>query len=229
MKGTEVGYHDDSFAYSTLDGEPNGGERKGWFFWPRVIDKGQTDFWKTGVMGGETRPELQDEIFEPGYRAGTPYKQDFFRCVDVTHATYMFHHDVFKGSGYKGTELANARKAHVHMGYNFQVTKVTAAKETSSTISLSVTVKQIGIAPFYYPLSLGLDCIGMEQKKVSGVESLLPGNQKTITFRGVNSASGCLRNLKITLESDYAYAEKPIKFAQGVDGVVELAIPNPGQ
>ncbi len=228
-KGSGIGYHDDSFAHSTLDGEPNGGETVSWFFWPLVTDQGQTDFWKTSVMGGETRPELQKEIFEPGYPAGTSHKQDFFQCLDVTHATYMLHHDAFAGNGYTGTELANARRAHAYMGYNFQVTKVTAAEETSSTISVSVTIKQIGLAPFYYPLNLGLNCRGMKLKRVRGVQSLLPGNQKTFTFSGVNSSPTCLGRVRITLRSRYAYTEKPIKFAQGVDGRVELAIPSPAR
>ena len=30
------GLHDDSFAHATLDGEYNGGENVGWFFWPAV-------------------------------------------------------------------------------------------------------------------------------------------------------------------------------------------------
>ena len=227
VKSSGVGCHDDWFAFSTLDSEPNGGETVAWFFWPKVIAKGQTEFWKTGVMGGETRPELQPEIFEPGYPAGTSFKQDFFTAVNVTHATYMLHHNAFVGSGYTGAELANARKAHAHMGYNFQVTKVAAAKDTSSTISLSVTVKQIGIAPFYYPLSLGLGCEGMELKTMSGFESLLPGNQKTIRFTEVSSSPSCLNSVKITLESDYAYAGKSIKLAQGVYGSIELEIPQP--
>ncbi len=226
-KGSGVGYHDDSFGFSTLDGASNGGEVVNWFFWPRVKNAGQTDFWKTGVMGGETRPELQETIFESGYRAGTPNKQDFFTCVDVTHATYMLHHDAFKGNGYTGTELANARKAHVRMGYNFRVAKVSATKSSSSSVSVSVTVKQIGVAPFYYPLHLGLSCAGMDLKKVGGVETLLPNAEKAFIFTGVSSSSACLASVNITLETEYAYAGKPIKFAQGSNGIVQLSIPQP--
>ena len=69
------GLHDDSFAYSTLDGAYNGGVSTGWYFWPKVLAKGVADFWGVGVMGGELRPELQDEAFEDDYPANTQYKQ----------------------------------------------------------------------------------------------------------------------------------------------------------
>jgi hypothetical protein len=41
-----IGLHDDSFAYSSLS------STIGWFFWPQVVAAGQTNFWKTTVMGG---------------------------------------------------------------------------------------------------------------------------------------------------------------------------------
>jgi len=81
------GIHDDSFAYATLDGAANGGVVKGWFTWPQVVALGATDFWERAPMGGETRPELQDTIFEDSYPARTQNKQDFMECTEVTHAT----------------------------------------------------------------------------------------------------------------------------------------------
>lgn len=83
----DFGIHDDSFAFSTLDGDANGGVEKGWFTWPRVVELGATDFWERAPMGGETRPELQDIIFEDSYPARTENKQDFMECTEVTHAT----------------------------------------------------------------------------------------------------------------------------------------------
>jgi hypothetical protein len=66
-----IGLHDDSFAYNTLDGEANGGEFRSWFFWPRVLNAGHEDFWKTAPMGGETRPEIQSIIFSRIIPQGT--------------------------------------------------------------------------------------------------------------------------------------------------------------
>jgi hypothetical protein len=51
------GYYDGSFAYSTLDGDANGGVvHKDYFFWPLVEQEGHQSFWRTSPMGGETRP-----------------------------------------------------------------------------------------------------------------------------------------------------------------------------
>jgi hypothetical protein len=51
------GLHDDSFGYSTIGVVD-------YFFWPSVSRGGHTNFWRKGMMSGETRPELQGSIFE---------------------------------------------------------------------------------------------------------------------------------------------------------------------
>jgi hypothetical protein len=85
------GVHDDSFAYQTLDGLDNGGEFKSFYSWPRVVKQNMTGFWRKSAFGGETRNEIAGEVFEPTYPAGTFQRQDFMRCVETCHATYMFH------------------------------------------------------------------------------------------------------------------------------------------
>jgi hypothetical protein len=69
------GRHDDSFAYNTLDGADNGGYVAQWYFWPDVTKYNQTDFWKRGSMGGETRGEIASDVFEDWYPAGSYEKQ----------------------------------------------------------------------------------------------------------------------------------------------------------
>jgi hypothetical protein len=69
------GRHDDSFAFNTIDGPDNGGYKAHWYFWPDVIKYNQTDFWKLGSMGGETRGEIANQVFEDGYPAGSYEKQ----------------------------------------------------------------------------------------------------------------------------------------------------------
>lgn len=215
-----IGYIDDSFAHSTLDGEADGGETTSWYFWPSMIANGQTEAWRTRPMGGETRPEIQGEVFEPGYAAGTKNKQDFMQCVRTTHASYMLHNDAFSGSGYSGEELTNALRAHVEMGYNFQVTNVGVTADAR----VDVTVKQVGLAPFYYPLSLELVCDGFTQK-VDGVEAIIDmDEEKMFTFTGLPATSTCRGNVEVKLTSAFVEAEKGIKFAQG-SGSVSFSIP----
>jgi hypothetical protein len=69
------GVHDDSFAFNTLDGPDNGGIKADWYFWPGIVKNNQTDFWKRGSMGGETRGEIAGDVFEDWYPAGTYEKQ----------------------------------------------------------------------------------------------------------------------------------------------------------
>jgi hypothetical protein len=222
-----MGFHDDSFAYSTLDGAANGNVVVDWFFYPRLQAAGYTDFWKRGVMGGETRPAIQATVFSPDYPAGTEYHQDFMECVNTTHATYMVNFAAFADSGYSGTTLDNARHAHARMGYNFQVTNVAVASKSRGSVTVDVTVRQTGVAPFYYPLSLDLSCPKRHQQ-VGGVDGLVQnGDSKVFSFAGIPAHSSCLNAIKITLESDFVRAGRPVKFAQGKHGSVLLSLPLP--
>jgi Malectin domain len=216
-----MGLHDDSFAYSTLG-------TTSWFFWPRVVIANHTEFWKKGVMGGETRPEIQNEVFDPNYKPGSDmYKQDFMQCVETTHATYMFTHAAFITNNFVGTELENAKKAHARMGYNFHLSNVAVSASTGGTVIVDVTIKQVGVAPFYYPLSLALNCSGT-YATLLGVETLIEaGSTKVFSFASIPADKTCLENVRFSLESPLAYAGKPIKFAQGNGGVVlNLPLPN---
>jgi hypothetical protein len=219
---SNFGRHDDSFAFKTIEGES-------YFFWPQTVAAGQDDFWKWGMMGGETRPELQAMIFKDSYQAGSPFKQDFMECVQTTHASYIFHHGAFKNGGYDGQELKNALYAHTRMGYRFRIVKVAAKKHRARTdrVDIEVNIRQSGVAPFYYPLSIALDCPVLENPRtVEGVESLIEKDQeKTFTFRGIPNNDDCLQDVTFTLQSPYIYEQRPMKFSQGENGTVSVSIP----
>jgi hypothetical protein len=225
-----VGYHDDSFAYSTVDGAANGNQNVGWFFWSLVKKSGGTAFWQRGVMGGETRPELQDTIFQADYAAGTPYQQDFMTCVKTTHASYLLHNAAFQNGGYTGVELSNALYAHARMGYNFRVNEIGAFQSpTTQELVVGVKVEQIGVAPFYYPLGLVLSCDGYSAT-AEGVEKLVEeGEENWFYFHNVPAVAKCLAGLQVSLSSDLVYSERPIKFAQGSNGKVAFSLPLPNQ
>jgi len=222
------GMGDGSFCQATLDGEANGGVDCHWFFWPSVVSAGQTDFWRRGMMSGETRPEIQGSVFKPDYPSGTEWHQDFMRCVEATHTSSMLHHDCFWNDGYSGKELANARLAHASMGYNFRVLRVCVAKSSQvDQVDVDVTVMQTGVAPFYYPLSLRLECPGLTQT-LHGVEAIIDnGDTRVFSFEGVPATAESLHSVSISLDSPYAYPGRPIRFAQGTDGTVSLSIPLP--
>ena len=73
------GLHDDSFAYSTLDGEDNGDVYNELRTRGRDIQREEvwSIFGKLPRWEDQTRPELQDIVFEPDYPAGS-YQQTRF-------------------------------------------------------------------------------------------------------------------------------------------------------
>jgi hypothetical protein len=139
----------------------------------------------------------------------------------------MLHSNAFKDGGYTGTELDNARFASARLGYNYVITKIGAISTLKNTIAVDVTIMQIGVAPFYYPLSLVLSCPG-SSKAVQGLESVLDDTNdvKVYRFEGIPLDVNCLRNMKLQLVSTFTYEERPIKFAQG-NGNVIFSLPAP--
>ena len=223
------GLHDDSFAHSTID-EDVYGSPMSWFFWSSVEATAATDFWMSGAMGGEVRPELQPSIFDDTYEAGTQYKQDFGMCSETTHTTYMLNYYAF-GTSYAGSALESARAASDRMGYAFRLVEVSVVEgSVADTVDITATVIQDGIAPFYYDLSIDLACPEGFSDNVPGVDDIASeGSTASFTFTAVPATSTCLSSLGFSLTSSYSLGGAPVKFAQGgSDGtVVEVSVPLP--
>ena len=135
----QLGYHDDSFAHSTL-GDID------WFFVSLLEAADATDRWQHVAVGGELRPELQTEIFEPGYTTGT-YQQDFAACVDATHASFLLNYTPF-GRGFDSeAEEARTREAARLLGYALHLVEADLGPQT-----LTLTFENRGVAPFYHPV-----------------------------------------------------------------------------
>lgn len=119
------------------------------------------------------------------------------------------------------------------MGYNFIVAGVDVAFSTTGagTVVIDVKVAQIGIAPFYYPLSIILSCpdpLLSWPIVLPGVETLIDeGESKTFRFEGVPATARCLQSVNLRLHSKRTYRNRPIKFAQGTAGTVTFSIPMP--
>jgi hypothetical protein len=225
------GLYDGSLAYNTLDGASNGGVNVGWFTYPRMKEANQVTIWKQHIMGGETRPELQSIIFTNTYPARTDNHQDYMECIDALHISYALHHGAFQDGGYTGDVLRNANKIHAYMGYAFYVSEITALTSTltNGTVDVYVTIIQIGVAPFYYDLSLLLECgNGSFNMTLPGVDLIIEkGESKKFLFQTVPATTECLGEVKLSLQSSYAYTGRPILFAQGTNGIVSITIPLP--
>jgi Domain of unknown function (DUF4832) len=150
-----LGYHDDSFAWATLD---TGKQEDDWFFVPalKAAGAGAINKWKTSPIGGEIRPEVWGQIFDS--KPNHENAQDFATCVQQTHATWLMDTGMFQKKQ-SAERIANATKQVQRMGYEFYVTGA-AATQTPAAITTTLSVVNRGVAPFYYPWKLELGAFG---------------------------------------------------------------------
>jgi hypothetical protein len=176
-----IGFHDDSFAYSTV-GEVD------WFFVPGLEAAGAEDRWQEVAIGGELRPELQASVFSDDYLPGL-YAQDMVECIDATHASYLLNYYAFNGdgTGYTGDDRTRAEESALHLGYQFEIhsAQVVATGLSEGTVEASLTIElgQTGVAPFYYPVFLAAQSDALPEAVVSteDLNTLLPGTRRTVT------------------------------------------------
>jgi Domain of unknown function (DUF4832) len=171
-----LGYHDDSFAWSTL-ATSNKGES--WFFMaamkaagPAAIDK-----WKTHPIGGEIRPEAWGKVFD--LDSGNKKIQDFRMCVEATHVSWLMDSGMFVK---QNAELIKRAKEEVRrMGYEFHVSAVTITHVSNRTLEVKVAVENRGVAPYYYDWPVEFGLLGTDGSVVKIFKStvkltgLLPG------------------------------------------------------
>jgi len=155
-----TGYHDDSFAYSTLS-VANGGQD--WSFMQRLKNHDVQNNWQIGCIGGEVYPPLQGEIFKdnPVAPDWAPI-QDWNKCVSESHASWLMCDQI---KGYRGSTKEHAINASKGLGYDLQVTKAfysdTIGKDTG--LPVKVEIKNNGIAPFYYDHNTWSVMIGVKK------------------------------------------------------------------
>ena len=139
------GYHDDSFAWATLD---TGRKADDWFFMPLLKAAGPEALpkWKTHPIGGEIRPELWGEIFDD--QVTHKQAQSFEQCVQETHVSWLMDTGMV-GKEQSATRITNASRAVQRMGYEFHVTRAGWTREADTT-QLTVQLRNTGVAPFYY-------------------------------------------------------------------------------
>lgn len=145
------GYHDDSFAWATLD---TGREQDAWFFVPALKSAGRAavEKWKSSPIGGEIRPELWGGIFDESVTVQGA--QDFARCVKETHATWLMDTGMFEAQG-ADARVANAIGAVQRMGYEFHVAECGVSRR-GERVHISAKVRNTGVAPMYHGWSLEL-------------------------------------------------------------------------
>jgi hypothetical protein len=172
------GYHDDSFAWATVD---TGKKEDGWFFVPKLREAGVMDKWKTVPIGGEIRPEIWPTTFTD---RRTGQQQDFLECVKHTHASWLMDSGLFSDR----FPLDDARKERAleevaKLGYELHVSEASVMGG-----ELVIRVENRGVAPFYYDWPVVVRAgrvIQTTDWKLSGV---LPG--KPVEWRVPLNAKG---------------------------------------
>jgi hypothetical protein len=164
------GYHDDSFAWATLD---TGQKKDDWYFMPAMKAAGAEDKWKRFPIGGEIRPELWKRSFTDSPH---PKGQDFAECVRQTHVSWLMDSGLFD----KRFPVAPGRKELAvqevaRMGYELHVSAMRIEQG-----ELVVTVENRGVAPFYHdwPVELRYSAPNIRTKPAFPewkLSSVLPG------------------------------------------------------
>jgi len=152
------GYHDDSFAWGTLD---TGKSDDSWFYMSLLKQAGEEALqkWKTQPIGGEIRPEIWGQIFDgkPRHKQA----QDFAECVTQTHATWVMDSGMFE----KKQSVDRIRRATSQvrkMGYDFHVQTALIERGSQGDVEITLAVVNLGVAPFYRDWSLELAALGAE-------------------------------------------------------------------
>jgi hypothetical protein len=191
-----------------------------------------TKFWQWAPMGGEVHPS-NSYCFKPSYPAGTVDHQDFNVCTNETHATYMaWNRGFHKGGVGMGPEQNAAKFASARMGYNYIVQNIGLVNTGNNVITMEVKIQQVGIAPFYYDLFLNMYCDGSKNASTPIPNAALQknGDVALVSLSGIQAASSCFSSIELQLGSSYMYSDKPILWAQGLDGrVIITSVPLPNE
>jgi hypothetical protein len=147
---TNVGFYWDSFA---LPDDDNAGGGAG------IVSR---DVWRTQMLSGEVAYDWGDQSHLGGSPAGTlssASNTDYvIGYVQRLHQSSLGWIAQYTPDG--GTISANAARLQKAMGYRFVVTQAqfTAAMATGGSIDLSLSVANVGSAPFYYrwPVAVSL-------------------------------------------------------------------------
>ena len=172
-----MGYHDDSFAWATLE---TGRKNDDWFYLTALRQAGPAamERWKTAPIGGEIRPELWPCLWKTG---GCTKGQDFARSVRETHATWLMDSSTSRTLAPEERERALA--AARSLGYELQVVQASAAL-TGRRLEVSVTITNRGVAPFYAGWPVRLMAVGsaggeMVAELPFALKTLIPANSDT--------------------------------------------------
>ena len=200
--GTEsgrLGYHDDSFAYETINPEHD------WEFVPRLRSAHQSRLWKTQPIGGEFRPECQIPFLTGGeYDGMQPYDE----CVKQTHCSWLMMQRAFD-TGLTAEQVKAANEASASLGYDFFVSRA-AVKRACGETKVYVAVKNTGVAPIYADPAVFIGAAdGEVRAEGCALSELMPGETEVYTA-SLEIRSGDEVHIRI---GSPAEGGKPVRFS----------------
>jgi Domain of unknown function (DUF4832) len=174
-----VGYHDDSFAFETL-------EPPDWTFLGLLKVAGETNKWRTQPIGGEIRPEIQRCMWDANNSNCVPPGQEYLACVEKTHASWMLNQGAFL-PGLIGPEKSSALAGAQRLGYELYASSATvAAGNPTAPLNVQLQIRNTGVAPFYYDWPVQLRWLDSHRATVCTwvtdwkLSSLLPSETNAI-------------------------------------------------
>lgn len=166
----QIGFHDDSFTYNTINSE------KDYFFCNQLKKALKTNIWKTQPIGGEFRPEGQDNFLNGKV---TEDFQDYDECVNKTHCSWLMMTGAFTGK-LSDREIKTANEASAKLGYDFYVDRV-QVKKLFGKAYVRVGVKNLGVAPIYANPAVYIGTEDNEIETKQDISKLLPGKTEYFT------------------------------------------------
>jgi hypothetical protein len=212
----KFGYHDDSFAWGTLDSSKPG---QSWFYMTalKVAGPEALDKWKTQPIGGEIRPEAWGTVFDAN--PSRKEIQDFRDCVEATHVTWLMDSGMF-GQKSDADRINRAEEDARRMGYDFYVSAVTVAPAKDGKLPVKVEILNRGVAPFYYDWPVEFGLIGADGQitktwsSAGKITGLLPGDDPRIWDEAFDVSGVAAGNYKLAMRVPNSLPNgSPIRFA----------------
>lgn len=161
-----VGYHDDSFCRTTVPTNyPANSTVPNWFQLSEMTVSTSTNHWKTYPMGGELSLSLYTGAFSNSpivSPADFGTDQTWSNAVFMSHSTWIHEWAAFfekhlygSGSYDFGPGGTNALLGARELGYELYVQSCSFWTNGTSLV-VSATITNTGIAPFYYPWTVQL-------------------------------------------------------------------------
>lgn len=165
LKKYNIGFHDDSFCYSTLP-------TRDYHFVSQLKQNDLDSTYLMNPIGGEVRPEEQSNLI-----SNIPTKEDFYECIKNTNCSWLIIQKAFD----KNNDIEYINELSSWLGYDFYIDNV----ELNNNI-ISFNLINVGIAPIYYDFDCILNIINKSKtikiKLDYDLKKLVPNSSYRFSF-----------------------------------------------